>query len=389
MAFEIKVPAFGESITEGTIAQWVKKEGEWVNKGDTIVVIDSEKASTDLQAEASGVLAISTKAGADVPIGAVIGTINTDAKKPEGAPSGTDTPVRAPEKAKPAAAVTNAPARTPEKAVPVPPATSPARVEAPKPAIVERPAATIERVPTAQGNGSDTDGPVTRQPMTRLRRTLATRLVQARNETAMLTTFAEADMSAIMEMRKRHADKFFKRHGIKLGFMSFFVKAAVEALRTIPEVNASIDGNDIVYHHYYHVAVAVSTERGLVVPVIRDADQKSYADIEKELVDLAVRARDNKLGLNELRGGTFTITNGGIFGSMMSTPLLNPPQVGILGMHAIEDRPVAINGKVEIRPMMYLALSYDHRLIDGKEAVRFLGIIKSLVNEPERMLLGL
>jgi 2-oxoglutarate dehydrogenase E2 component (dihydrolipoamide succinyltransferase) len=225
--------------------------------------------------------------------------------------------------------------------------------------------------------------------MSRLRKTIAKHLLTARNETAMLTSFAEVDMTAVLALRTRFQDSFVKRHGIKLGFMSFFIKAAVDALRAIPGVNASIDGDDIVYHHFYDIGVAVSTDRGLVVPVIRDCDQKSFAEIEKEMVELANAARAGKLGLDQLKGGTFTITNGGVFGSMLSTPLLNPPQVGILGMHAITDRPMAVDGKVEIRPMMYLALSYDHRLIDGKEAVQFLVHLRDRIAAPERLLLGL
>lgn len=225
--------------------------------------------------------------------------------------------------------------------------------------------------------------------MSRMRKTIARHLLLARQETAMLTTFAEVDMSAVLALRSRYQDSFLKRHGVKLGFMAFFVKAVTDALESYPEMNACIDGEDIVYHHFHDIGVAVSTERGLVVPVVRDAGRKSFAEIERGIADLAARAKDGKIGLEELQGGTFTITNGGVFGSMLSTPLLNPPQVGILGMHAITERPVAVEGKVEIRPMMYLALSYDHRLIDGREAVQFLGRVKDCVAAPERLVLGL
>jgi len=375
MALEVKVPPFGESITECTIAQWLKADGDTVRQGEDIVLIDSEKASTEIQAEATGVLRILTPNGSDVPVGAVIGLIEVQESAPAATPPAAPTapPVSAP----PAPEVSVAQTAQPAAAPAAPPAATPAdHVAGEEPPAVSAPAPAGHRGER-------------RVPMTRLRRTIAERLLRARQETAMLTTFAEADMSAVMDMRRRLQETFVQRYGVKLGVMSVFVKAAVEALRAFPEVNASIDGNDIIYHDYYDIAVAVSTDRGLVVPVIRDADKKSFADIEREIADLAARARENRLGLDELRGGTFTITNGGVFGSLLSTPLLNPPQVGILGMHAIEDRPVAVNGRVEIRPMMYLALSYDHRLIDGKDAVRFLLAIKQYVSEPERLILGL
>lgn len=363
MASEIKVPPFGESITECTVAQWLRTDGEMVCQGEEIVLIDSEKASTEVQAEVSGILRILVPNGSDVAVGSVIGLIEEGDDKDA-------TPAR--------------PVATPT--VPAPPATPPPPPAPAMPAVppAEEPP---EAVPAASAPASERGE--RRVPMTRLRRTIAERLLRARQETAMLTTFAEADMSAVMDMRRRLQETFVQRYGVKLGIMSVFVKAAVEALRAFPEVNASIEGNDIVYHDYYDISVAVSTDRGLVVPVIRDADKKSFADIEREIADLATRARENRLGLDELRGGTFTITNGGVFGSLLSTPLLNPPQVAILGMHAIEDRPVAVDGRVEIRPMMYLALSYDHRLIDGKDAVRFLLAIKQYVGEPERLILGL
>jgi len=257
----------------------------------------------------------------------------------------------------------------------------------PKP--VATPAPSAASAPAAPAPAHEGDQPASREPMTRMRRTIAAHLLKAKNETAMLTTFAEVDMSAIINLRKEHQEAFTKRNGIKLGFMSFFMKAAIDGLQRFPLVNASIDGNDIVYHHYVNMAIAVSTERGLAVPVIRNAHEKTFAELEKELVRLAEQAKTGRIPLDDLKGGTFTITNGGVFGSLLSTPLINPPQVAILGMHATQERPVAVNGKVEIRPMMYLALSYDHRLIDGKEAVQFLVHVRDRVAAPERLLLGL
>ncbi len=392
MALEITVPSFGESISESTVAAWLKNDGDLVARGEALVTLDTEKASSDVTAEAPGRLKILVPAGTDVKIGAVIGRIEESAEVPAGAPAPS-----AGQPAQPPATVTVKSAG-PETGVPgetpsIPPMPASAETAPPPAEVVDRAAkfvAAMERVPApAPAAVRAEDGRVTRQPMSRLRKTIAKHLLTARNETAMLTSFAEVDMTAVLALRSRFQDSFVKRHGIKLGFMSFFIKAAVDALRAIPAVNASIDGDDIVFHHFYDIGVAVSTDRGLVVPVIRDCDQKSFAEIEKELVDLANAARAGKLGLDQLKGGTFTITNGGVFGSMLSTPLLNPPQVGILGMHAITDRPMAVDGKVEIRPMMYLALSYDHRLIDGKEAVQFLVHLRDRIAAPERLLLGL
>lgn len=403
MATAIKVPSFGESITESTVAQWHKADGEWVEKGDTLVTLDTEKSSADLEAEVSGRLRILVKEGTDVPIGSVIGEIDETAPKASSAGSEsqpaqtshfvkgnkeqgiggeteTSTEPRPAEVAGPGFSLakerpTEPPAREFTKPEPHTP-----RIE-----IASAAAETSMQAPALQPQG---DRSITRKPMSRLRKTIARRLLEARQQTAMLTTFAEVDMSAVQKLRARYQEVFLARHGVKLGLMSFFVKAVIEGLRAFPELNASIEGDDIVYHHYYDISIAVSTERGLVVPVLRDADKKSFAEIEKEIAELAARARENKLTLAELEGGTFTITNGGVFGSLLSTPLLNPPQVGILGMHAIVDRPVAVEGRIEIRPMMYLALSYDHRLIDGREAVQFLGRVKECVATPERLVLG-
>jgi 2-oxoglutarate dehydrogenase E2 component (dihydrolipoamide succinyltransferase) len=386
MATPIKVPSFGESISESTVAEWHKADGEWVERGTPLVTLDTEKSSADLEAPASGRLKILVEAGRDVPIGAVIAEIDESAEKPV-ADGGRGVSASAPSPAAPSAPAAAAPAgpapaaasRVEERTV------SPASAPPPAPPVEEREEVAAPEIFAAPPASERTE---TRKPMSRLRRTIARRLLEARQQTAMLTTFAEVDMSAVQTLRARYQESFQARHGVKLGLMSFFVKAAVEALRAFPEVNASLEGDDVVYHHYYDISIAVSTERGLVVPVIRDADRKSFAAIEREIADLARRARDNKLALSELEGGTFTITNGGVFGSLLSTPLLNPPQVGILGMHAIVERPVAVEGRVEIRPMMYLALSYDHRLIDGREAVQFLGRIKECVASPERLVLG-
>lgn len=367
--FDIIVPSAGESISEGTIAEWLKNDGDRINKGEDIVVIDTEKASTDLQAEHSGILRITVPAGTDVRIEQVIGKIEVGAGEQEKALH-VAAPTPQPGTAQPEIPAAAA-AKAPEPQKPAAPA--PAPKPAPKPAPVVR----------------DGDQPITIEPMSRMRRTIAAHLLKARQETAMLTTFAEVDMSAIMALRKKHQDAFVKKHGVKLGFMSFFIKACCDALQKFPAVNASIEGNDVVYHHYVNMGVAVSTDRGLSVPVIRDAQNLGFADIESGLIDLANQARTGRIPLDLLKGGTFTITNGGVFGSMMSTPIINPPQVGILGMHSIVERPVAINGKVEIRPMMYLALSYDHRIIDGKEAVQFLVHVRDHIASPERLLLGL
>lgn len=396
--FDIVVPAVGESVSEGTIAAWTKKDGEVVRKGEDIVVIDTEKASSDLQAEHDGILRIVAQAGTDVKIGQVIGKI-------EGTTGGDQalhvaSPQPKPNTMQPPDQVPAAEARAAEQQQRPPVEPAPGQQQAaPAVAAEARKAAQEAGTAPAAPAAAATPAPapkrapgeqaVTREPMTRMRRTIAAHLLKAKNETAMLTTFNEVDMSAIMALRKKHGEAFLKRHGVKLGFMSFFIKAATDALLRFPLVNASIDGNDIEYHHYVNMAVAVSTERGLAVPVIRDADQLSFAEVEAALIDLAKKAKTGRIPLEDLKGGTFTVTNGGVFGSMLSTPLINPPQIAILGMHNITERAVVIDGKVEVRPMMYLALSYDHRLIDGKEAVQFLNHIKDRVAAPEQMLIGL
>jgi 2-oxoglutarate dehydrogenase E2 component (dihydrolipoamide succinyltransferase) len=380
MAFEIKVPNAGESITSAVISTWHKKTGDSVQPGDLLVTIDTDKVSTELQSEAAGILEITAQAGEEVKIGAVIGLIGSGTGGGS-APAPAAVPAAAgkaePEKreaapvAAPVAPVAEAPVKPAESVVP--------KMDL---SVVPRPVAEVAAAIV------DDAGRTTRKRMTPLRRKIATHLVNAQHTAAILTTFNEVDMTEIMNLRKLLQDSFVARHGVKLGFMSFFIKSVCEALKAVPQVNGRIEGDDIVINHYYDIGVAVGTEKGLVVPVLRDCDHKSFGQIEKDLSDYAVKARDGKITIEDLQGGVFTISNGGIYGSLLSTPILNPPQSAILGMHAIQQRPVALNGKVEIRPMMYLALSYDHRLIDGKEAVTFLVRIKECLEQPTRLLLG-
>jgi 2-oxoglutarate dehydrogenase E2 component (dihydrolipoamide succinyltransferase) len=421
MAQEIIVPPFGESIAESTISAWLKPDGSTVRKGENIVTLDTEKASSDLQAEASGILRIVIPAGKDVAIGSVIGRIEESSEASTKAAAPAAEPAPAAPAPVPAAAVA-APAApapiAPQPAAPAPQPTNASIVNSPglfsavptparglslAPAVAALAQSRVGQSffpPTPQAAPSAAPSPSlppdpfgrpeTREQMTRLRRTIAAHLLKAKQETAMLTTFNEVDMSAVMALRSRYQELFVKKHGIKLGFMSFFVKAVITALKKFPLLNASIDGNDIIHHHFYDVAVAISTDRGLVVPPIRNADQLDYAGIEKEIARLAALGRDGKLTTDDLKGGTFTITNGGTFGSLLSTPLLNPPQVGILGMHNITQRPVVLpDGTIAARPIMMLALSYDHRLIDGREAVQFLVSIRDQIQDPERIILDL
>lgn len=382
--FDIVVPSAGESVSEGTIAEWSKADGDRVARGEDIVVIDTEKASTDLQADRSGVLRILAQAGEDVKIGQVIGRIEVSGDDAQKALH-VAAPSPQPGTLQPKDQVPAKEAQAAEQQHRTPMAPAPGAATATPPAAA-KPQASPAPAPRAVPQG---DQATSREPMTRMRRTIAAHLLKAKQETAMLTTFNEVDMSAIMAIRKKHGEAFLKRHGVKLGFMSFFIQACSDALMRFPLVNASIDGNDIIYHHYVNMAVAVSTERGLAVPVIRDTHKMGFADIEASLIALAQQAKTGRIPLEDLKGGTFTITNGGVFGSMMSTPLINPPQVAILGMHSIDQRAVVIDGKVEVRPMMYLALSYDHRLIDGKEAVLFLNHVKDRIAAPEQLLIGL
>lgn len=369
MPQDIKIPTVGESISTGLISTWHKNDGDAVAVGDLLLTLDTDKVSTELQADAAGILKITVPAGTEVEIGSVVGQI----LESSGAP--------APAAAAPAPApVAEAPKAEPAPAAAATPALAPA---APK---IELPVA-APKAPVSKPAVIDESGRVTRRKMTPLRRKVATHLVNAQHTAAILTTFNEVDMTAVMQLRKQIQDNFVAKHGVKVGFMSFFIKAVVDALKTVPQVNGRIEGDEIISNHFYDIGVAVGTERGLVVPVLKDCDQKSFADLEKEIIAFAGKAKEGKIAIEDLQGGVFTISNGGVYGSLLSTPILNPPQSAILGMHAIKERPMAVNGKVEIRPMMYLALSYDHRLIDGKEAVTFLIRIKDCLEQPARLLL--
>lgn len=365
-AVALKVPASGESITSANVAAWRKHDGDAVVQGEVLVVLETDKVSNELEAPASGVLKIHVPEGEEVAIGAVIARIEPATQRGH-QPN--------PPPARPATA-----------AVPKPPVQPPAPVVAAT--GLDRPAPPVSPPVVAGAPVLPVgDGRTTRRKMSMLRRKIATQLVNAQQSAAILTTFNEVDMSAVMDLRKAVQEEFVKRHGVKLGFMSFFVKAVTQALRDIPSVNARIDGNDIIENHFYDIGVAIGTDKGLFVPVLRDTDKKSFVHIEKDILDYATKARDGKITIDDLQGGVFSISNGGTYGSLLSTPILNPPQSGILGMHTIQQRPVAINGQVVIRPMMYLALSYDHRLVDGKEAVTFLIRIKDCLENPARLML--
>ena len=389
MSIDLKVPSVGEAVVEARIARWLKTDGQSVKVDEPLIELETDKASVEVAAPSAGVLKILVPEGTTVKIGETVATID-----PAGVPMAT--PV-----AKLAPVAMAAPAGSPDVIVMSPAARAmvgDAGLDAAKIAATG-PGNRITKddvlIYQAKPNGTTAIAPKapvaiagreTRQPMTMIRKRIAERLLESQNTTATLTTFNEADMTAIAELRTKYNEKFEKKHGVKLGFMSVFVKAAVNALKAFPMVNARIDGTDIVMQHFYDVGVAVSTEKGLMVPVIRAADTLGFSDIEKAIADVAKRARDNKITPNDMMGGTFTITNGGTFGSMLSTPILNPPQTAILGMHATQKRAVVVNDQIVIRPMMYLALSYDHRVIDGREAVQFLVRIKECVENPERML---
>ena len=434
MSIEIRVPTLGESVTEATVGKWFKQAGEAVKADEPLVELETDKVTVEVPAPASGVMGdILVKSGATVAVGSVLGALQEGSAPAKAEPT--------PKKVAPApAAAQPKPAPVEAEAAPPPgPAARKALAEsglessdvqgsgkrgqvlkedvaaasAPKPTVAPQPVA--ERVaPPLQGNGAapQASSAVAIQPpvptafkdmrlpstghdamreervkMTRLRQTIARRLKDAQNTAAMLTTFNDVDMSAVMALRNQYKDIFEKRHGVKLGFMGLFTKACIQALRDVPAVNAEVNGDELIYKNYYHIGVAVGTEKGLVVPVVRDADRLSLAEIEQRINDFGRRARDGKLSIDDMQGGTFTISNGGVYGSLMSTPILNAPQSGILGMHKIQERPVAIAGKVEIRPMMYIALSYDHRLVDGKEAVTFLVRVKECLEAPERLVL--
>lgn len=393
MTAEIKVPAVGESITEVTLVKWIKKNGEWVERDEVIAELESEKATFEINAEKAGVLKTLANEGDTLKIGDIACSIDTDAAKPEGTPA-------AAEPAKPAAEE-KAAASEPKPAVDIKATPVAAAIIADKkidPATVKPSGSNgkifkqdvLEAISNpGRKPGVELFGRNNRpEKMSNLRKTISRRLVEAKNSTAMLTTFNEVDMSAIMEIRAKQKDKFKETHGVNLGFMSFFTKACCFALQEWPAVNAMIDGENIIYHDFCDISIAVSAPKGLVVPVIRNAESLGMAEIEKKVVELATKARDNKLTIEEMSGGTFTITNGGVFGSLMSTPIINIPQSAILGMHKIQERPMAINGQVLVKPMMYIALSYDHRIIDGRESVSFLVRVKELLENPSLLLFG-
>src|SRR5580692_6237264 len=420
---EIRVPTLGESVTEATIGKWFKKAGDVVAVDEPLVELETDKVTIEVPAPAAGVLTdLAAKDGDTVAVGALLGAIKEGAGAvPAGRPDLKTEKAKAvdagPEQTKPRedAAAAKPAATKPAGDMPLAPSVrriaaetgvDPAAVPgtgkdgrvtkgdmlaaieraAAQPTPVSAPAAAVQaRAPSPPDDAAREE----RVKMTRLRSTIARRLKDAQNTAAMLTTFNEVDMSHVMALRTQYRELFEKKHGVKLGFMGFFVRACVQALKEIPAVNAEIDGNDIIYKNYYHLGIAVGTERGLVVPVVRDCDTKSLAEIEKTITDFGHRARDGALKIDEMQGGTFSITNGGIYGSLMSTPILNAPQSGILGMHKIQERPMAIGGKIEVRPMMYLALSYDHRVVDGREAVTFLVRVKESLEEPARLVLDL
>lgn len=430
MKVELKVPEVGESVQEALLAEWLKKDGQKVRKDEVLFVIETDKVTLEISAPSDGVLSILVGEGNTVAVGTVVGMIETEA-----AEVGMAAPAPAPEK--PAErprppAVPQAPPLTEQavQPVPAPELAEPAPLIAPSArALAEERGIDLADVPPSGPGGRITEGDVrlfleqqapekpipkppgreipvpprpaqpaarapvqegtVRKPMSPIRLRIAERLLDARRNTAMLTTFNEIDMSRLQAIRQRFGEEFKQKHGIKLGMMSFFIEACLAALKQMPEVNAFIEGNDIVYHNYYNIGVAVGAQRGLVVPVIRDADKLGFAGLERAIVDFVKKINENRLELSDLEGGTFTITNGGIFGSLLSTPILNPPQSAILGMHKVEDRPVVVNGQITVRPMMYVALSYDHRLIDGREAVTFLLKVKECIEDPERIMMEL
>ena len=410
MSVEVKIPAVGESITSGIVSVWHKKSGDFVNAGDALFTLETDKVSTEIAAEISGVLDTIVPEGQEVKIGEVVATIDDSKKAPaakpaeEKAAAKSETKTAAPPKEKSADAKTASPARTlspavrrivdeehlnPEKISGTGPGGRLTKADA-LTAAQNRGASEkkIDIEPATAGpsvGGQLADGRFVRKKMSPLRRKIAAQLVMAQHTAAILTTFNECDMSAVQELRAKSQEAFTKKHGVKLGFMSFFIKASVEALKTVPVVNGRIEDEDFIQNNFYDIGVAVGTERGLVVPIVRDADKKSFADLERDIADYATKAREGKLKIEDLTGGTFTISNGGVYGSLLSTPILNPPQSGILGMHKIMPRPIAVDGKVEIRPMMYLALSYDHRAVDGKEAVTFLIKVKECIEDPKKL----
>ena len=363
MKVEVKIPTVGESITSGVLSIWHKKDGERVGRDELLFTLETDKVSQEVNSPDAGIVHTKVAEGTEVKIGEVVAEIDTAAA---GAPA------------------PSAPAPSPVAAAPTP-APEPAKPAAPAPVSAPAPAP-IAVEPAPQPVSSDSRA--VRKKMTPLRRKIAAQLVKAQHTAAILTTFNECDMSAVMSLRKALQDDFSKKHGVKLGFMSFFVKAVVDALQAVPAINSRIDGDDLILNNAHDIGVAVGTEKGLVVPVLRDCEKLSFADIETRLAAFATKAREGKISLDDLSGGVFTISNGGVYGSLLSTPILNPPQSGILGMHKIQERPVVVNGQIVARPMMYLALSYDHRVVDGKEAVTFLVRVKDCIENPARLLLG-
>jgi len=376
---DVIIPTVGESITSGLISAWHKKDGDTVQPGDILLTLETDKVSTEITAEKGGILRIKAAEGQEVKIGELVAVIEEGAAAaPKKSPKPEPTPQAAP-----------APEPTPAAPSPAPP---PTPVSAPPPAPEPIPAPIPASPPQSsifdhQSSISSAESRVTRKRLSPLRRKIAAQLVMAQHTAAILTTFNECDMTAVMTLRKQMQEPFQKQYGVKLGFMSFFVKAVVAALKAVPQVNSRLEGEELITHHFYDIGVAVGTERGLVVPVIRDSDQKSFAQIEQSILDYAGKAREGKIKIEDLQGGVFTISNGGVYGSLLSTPILNPPQSGILGLHKIQERPMAVSGQVVIRPMMYLALSYDHRVVDGKEAVTFLIHVKDAIENPVRLLL--
>ncbi|MBT5403438.1 MAG: 2-oxoglutarate dehydrogenase complex dihydrolipoyllysine-residue succinyltransferase [Crocinitomicaceae bacterium] len=408
---EMKVPSPGESISEVEIAEWLVDDGDYVEKDQVIAEVDSDKATLELPAEEAGIITLKAEVGDAVAVGAVVCLIDTSAEKPEGFDSEP-----AEEKGEATASAVQPAAKKAEPAPnPMPVAKEDKGYAAGHPSVAAKKLIDENQVPIQQVKGTGKDGRITKQDvlaamaagfssestfgwggtrdteavkMKMLRRKIASRLVAVKNETAMLTTFNEVDMKPIMDIRKKYKERFKEMHATGLGFMSFFTKAVTEALNLFPQVNSMIDGEMMISHNYADIGIAVSSPKGLMVPVVRNAEQMSLAEIESEIKRLAIKARDGQIALEDMTGGTFTITNGGVFGSMLSTPIINPPQSAILGMHNIVERPVAINGKVEIRPIMYVALSYDHRIIDGKESVSFLVKVKEMLENPEKMIFG-
>ncbi len=403
---EMKVPSPGESISEVEIAEWLVEDGDYVEKDQAIAEVDSDKATLELPAEESGIITLKAEVGDAVKVGAVVCLIDTSAERPAGSAPAKVEEVKVEEvKPNPNPTKEAAPVKTEEKS----------NYATGTPSIAANKIANENNVPLQMIKGSGKDGRITKQDvvaamaagfdasttqgwggtrdtesarMSMMRRKIASRLVAVKSETAMLTTFNEVDMKPIMDLRNKYKMKFKEVHGVNLGFMSFFTKAVTEALNLFPQVNSMIDGEQMISHNYADIGIAVSSPKGLMVPVVRNAEQMTLAEIEAEIKRLAIKARDGKMTIEEMTGGTFTITNGGVFGSMLSTPIINPPQSAILGMHNIVERPVAINGKVEIRPIMYLALSYDHRIIDGKESVSFLVKVKEMLENPSKMIFG-